>query len=101
MSPKAAPPPQTLEQKLDQIILHLEKLDKRDRWRTIGGFFRFLINLIPLALLLLGSWYFVNHTSEFIKMMTDQAAKSAATFTKTESTSIFDQLMKQVAPAKK
>ncbi|MSR67796.1 hypothetical protein EXS65_03165 [Candidatus Peribacteria bacterium] len=102
MSPKVTPPPQTLEQKLDRIVLHLERLDKRDKMRTIGGGIRFFVNLIPLALFLGGGWYFINHTEEFMKMIADQAASSAAEYTKNQTKGgIFDQLMKQVTVPKK
>ncbi len=95
MSPKPTPPPQTLEQKLDTVILHLERLDKRDKMRTIGSSIRFFVNLIPLVLFLFGGWYFVNHSAEFLKIIFDQAAESTASYTKEQGTNFFDQFLKK------
>ncbi len=98
MPTKPIPVPETIEAKLDKIILHLEKIDKRDRLRMIGSFFRFLITLIPILLLLGSGWYFIQHSAEIMKMIADQAASSAASYTKEQSSGMFDQLMKQYAP---
>ena len=93
--------PVTVEAKLDQILFHLERMDRRDKLRMIGGFFRGLLGIIPLVLLLLSGWYFVNHGAEFMKMIADQAASSAAHYTKNQSNGMFDQFMKQYSIPKK
>jgi hypothetical protein len=93
--------PETTEMKLDRILFHLERMDKRDRLRTIGGFIRTLIAVIPIVLLLWSAWYFVDHGADLMKMVADQAAKSAAQYTKTQSNGMLDQLMKQYGAPKK
>jgi ATP-dependent Zn protease len=102
MPTKSAPAsaPETLESKLDKIVLHLERLDKRDRWRTIGGFFKFLVSLIPVLFLLGSAWYFLQHSGDIMKMIADQAASAASKYTQNQSQGMFDTLMKQVAPKK-
>ncbi len=98
---KSTPVPETIEVKLDKILHHLESLDKRDKWRTVGGFFKFLINLIPILFLLGSAWYFIEHGTDIMKMIADQAASSAAAYTKDQGSGMFDQLMKQVTVPKK
>ena len=95
------PKPVTVEAKLDAIIFHLERMDKRDRLRTIGAFIHGLIALVPIAFLLWSAWYFVNNGAEFLKMVADQAARSAAAYTKSQSSGMFDQFMKQYSIPKK
>ena len=70
-------------------------MDKRDRLRTWGGLIRSIIALIPVVLILWSAWYFYAHGAEFMKMISDQAAKSAAEFTKNQGNSLYDQIMKQ------
>ncbi len=67
---------------LREIRMRLEKMDKRDRLRTVGGFFRSIINIIPVILLLWSSWYFYKHGPEIINMISLQAATSAASLAK-------------------
>lgn len=98
---KSTPVPETIECKLDKIILHLEKIDRRDRVRMIGGYFKFLISLIPIVFLLVSAWYFIEHGGDILKMIADQAASSAAAYTKDQGSGMFDQLMKQVTVPKK
>ncbi len=67
----------TVEDKLDFIIMYLERMDKRDRLRTWGGFIRGLLGLIPLAIMLASVWYLINHGDEFLQKITEQAARQA------------------------
>ena len=77
-------------------------MDRRDRWRTVGGFFRSLIAIIPVILLLWSAWYFVQHGAELMKMIANQAASSAAEYTKGQSQGMLDQFMNQYSyPNKK
>ncbi len=100
MPPAPVQNPTALEAKLDEIILHLQRLDKRDKWRTVGGSIRTAITLIPLILLLGSAWYFVQHGAEFMKMVADQAAKSAATYTQTQSQSLYEKFLNQYSTPK-
>ncbi len=68
----------TTDEKLGAILEHLKNLDRRDRWRTWGGFFRGLISIIPVIVLLWSVWYTIQHGQELLEMITKQAAKQAA-----------------------
>ena len=69
------------EELLEMILYHMQRIDKRDKWRAIGGFIRSLISLIPIALLVVSTWYFVKHSDEVIKnitkTMTEQMTSAA------------------------
>jgi hypothetical protein len=67
----------TTDDKLEEILEHLRNMDKRDRLRTIGGFFRGLLGIIPI-LALLGSIYVAYyHTDDLMRMIGEQAAQQA------------------------
>lgn len=70
--------PLTTDQKMDLIVKHLERLDKRDRLRMIGGTIRSIIGLIPLLLLLGSIWYLYQHGDQFMKDLLKKSAKDAA-----------------------
>ncbi|MEK7218714.1 MAG: hypothetical protein AAB728_04585 [Patescibacteria group bacterium] len=74
-------PPETSDDKIDTIIYHLERMDRRDRLRMWGGFFRGLIALIPILIFLFATWYSIRHMDEIIQKVTSEAAKQAASFT--------------------
>lgn len=71
----------TTEDKLDAIVMHLERLDKRDRLRTWGGFVRTILGFIPLIFFIVTAWYFYNHTDEILTKITEQAAEAALKMT--------------------
>lgn len=73
--------PSTTDDKLDAILSYLDRMNRRDRLRTWGGFVRALISLIPMAVFLYGTWYSVTHMDEIIQTITSAAAKQAASFT--------------------
>lgn len=77
--------PESIEEKIDVMIACLQRMDKRDRIRTWGGFVRSLISLIPIALFVWSTWYFIAHSDEIMQKMTKYAAESAATMTKDNS----------------
>lgn len=85
----------TTEEKLDEIILHLKHLDKRDRTRMIWSTVKSVLTLIPLFLLLGSSWYFITHWDDLLKQITSMAASSAAEYTTDKSQGLFEQIMKQ------
>ncbi|MDA1208911.1 MAG: hypothetical protein O2904_02665 [bacterium] len=83
--------PQNTEDKLDVIILHLERMDRRDRIRMIGGFFRSILGLLPILLTLFALWYTYNHGDELLEKITKQAAQEAANITTESAGSIVRQ----------
>lgn len=86
---------ETTNDRLDEIILHLKRMDRRDRLRMWGGTIRSIIALIPLIIFLWGAWYFYNHTEEVMKAVMNQAASSAADYTKSNGQGMFDKLLQQ------
>jgi hypothetical protein len=92
--------PNKVEDKLDEIIAHLRTMDARDRLRTWGGFVRSLIAIIPVIFLLWSVWYFAAHGTEFMKMIADTAASSAAEATKNQGQGLYEQMMKQYSVPK-
>lgn len=84
--------------KLDQIIAILDKMNRRDRLRTIGGAIRSIIAIIPIVLLLWSAWYFSQHGTELLKQLSDQAVKSAAGY---NQQSIMDQAKQYIQQMKK
>jgi hypothetical protein len=87
--------PVATEEKLDEIVSCLRRMDKRDKLRTIGGFIRGLFSLIPIVVLLGSLWYFASHGEELMKMIANQAASSAAQYTQGQGQGLVDELMKQ------
>lgn len=69
-------PKKTMEEKLDDIVAILHRMDRRDRMRMIGSTVRSLIGLIPLILLLWSTWYLIAHGEEFIQRITEQTVKN-------------------------
>ncbi len=82
-------------EKLDLIAEYLRRMDQRDRLRMWGGFFRTLIAIVPMIVFLWSLWYFANHADELMKKIANQAASSAAEYTKQNSQGMVEQLMKQ------
>ena len=74
-------PTTTTDQKLDAIVRHLERLDKRDRLRTWGGFVRAILGFIPLVIFIVSTWYLYNHADDILKKITEQAAEQALKMT--------------------
>ena len=101
MSNDIAKPTTTTDEKLDEIILHLKRMDKRDRMRMWGSTLHTIITLIPLVLLVVSSWYFLTHWQDVMKQVTSMAPSSAAEYTKNQSQGFFDSIMKQYAVPKK
>lgn len=81
-------PPATVEDKLDEIIRCLHRLDKRDRARTIGGFFKSLIGFIPIIILIGSVWYAYRYGDELLEKIAQQAAKQAAIMTEQGTDSV-------------
>jgi len=90
----------SIEEKLDEIIVHLKKMDARDRVRMWGGFIRSIISLVPLIIFVWSTWYLIQHGPELMKQIADTAASSAAEYTKSQGQGVVDQWLKEYAPKK-
>ncbi len=79
MPDEVVPPVQTTtDEKLQQILNHMERMDKRDKLRTYGGFIRNAITVTPVLIFLFSAWYFYQHGPELLQQITDMTVKSAA-----------------------
>ncbi|MFA7681733.1 MAG: hypothetical protein WCX61_01760 [Candidatus Peribacteraceae bacterium] len=87
--PKKTTPTST-EEKLEEILLHLRRLDKRDRLRTFGGFFKGLISLIPIIVLVWSLWYMYQYGDQLLEKISASAAKQAAIVTEQQKDSLIN-----------
>lgn len=69
--------PQSVEDKMDIIIRHLEKMDRRDRTRMIASYFRTMIWLGSVLFFVWSTWYLIAKgpelMTEMTKMMMEQS----------------------------
>lgn len=91
--------PQTTDEKLDVIIDHLARMDRRDRIRTWGHFVHSLIALIPIIIFVWSTWYFATHATEIMGAIAEQSAKAASKYTQEQSGNMLEQL-KNMIPKK-
>lgn len=94
MSEKEIPP--TTEGKLEEILVHMRKMDARDRLRTWGGFFRSLISFIPIIILVWSTWYFFVNGDKFMEKITDLAAQKAKEVSEEQAGSMTEQLRRML-----
>lgn len=71
------PPAKPAESELTQILSILQRMDKRDRWRTIGGFIRGVIGMIPVAIAVFLTWYTITYGDQLLEKITSMAATQA------------------------
>ena len=85
-------PPLSDSETLQQILVHLERMDKRDRIRTWGGMIRSAIAIVPVILFLLASWYAYYNIDAIIKKISEESAKQAAKYTEQQSADFLEQM---------
>ncbi len=78
-----------IEVQLTTLVDTLDRMNRRDRLRTIGGFFRSIMTILPVLLVLWSAWYFAQHSEEIMKKIIDQTTEAAAAKT---SSMTFDEL---------
>ncbi len=93
--PRPITPTSAIEEKLDEILVHLRKMDKRDRSRMFGGYLKTIVSLISIGTLLWSVWYFAVHGQELMKGIAGVAASAAADATKNQSQSLYDSIINQ------
>lgn len=86
-----SPAPLSNDEKLDVIIMHLSRMDRRDRLRTIGSFIRGIIGLIPIIIVLAATWYTVKYGDTLLQKITSMAAEQAGRVA-VQNSGIVDQL---------
>ena len=82
----------TTDEKLDLIVGYLHRMDKRDRLRMVGGFFRGLIGILPVIILLVSVYYFYINGDQLIEKISSSAAEQAARVTSQNANKIIDVL---------
>ncbi|MBU2213608.1 hypothetical protein KKC44_02485 [Patescibacteria group bacterium] len=88
---KAEAPPKNTEEKLDAILGHLAAMDRRDRLRTIGGFIKSIITIIPVIILVASVWYAYKYGDQLLEKIAQQAAKQAAIVTEQQGSAVIQQ----------
>lgn len=87
--------PKTVEEKMDVIIAHLERIDRRDRMRMWGGVFHSILTIVPIVFFAWSTWYLYAHFDEVMGAMMRQAGASAAASTGQG----YEDIMKQIQEA--
>jgi uncharacterized membrane protein (GlpM family) len=80
------------DDKLDIIIGHLEKMDRRDKLRMRAGFIKGMISIVPGIVFIIGLWYFYQHGDEIIAKIAKTAAEQAMEATKAGTDGLMQQL---------
>ncbi|MDD4287941.1 MAG: hypothetical protein PHO20_04450 [Candidatus Peribacteraceae bacterium] len=62
---------------LEQILTILKRMDRRDRMRTIGGFIRSVLSLIPIVIVVFFTWYTIKYGDQLLEKITSMAAQQA------------------------
>ena len=60
------PPPETTDERLDLIIEHLERINRRGRMAAVRGFFHGIFSLVKWGLIFFVAYYFYTHTAELM-----------------------------------
>jgi hypothetical protein len=60
------------EELLELLLVHMQNMDRRDYWRTIGGFFKGVLTLIPMILFLVSTWYIYAYRDTILQQITTQ-----------------------------
>ena len=79
---------------LRQIVERLDRLDRRDRLRTWGGFFRSLLGIAPALFFLWAAWYGVTHIDDIIRKVAAESAKATAQYTQQQTSNFVEEMQK-------
>ncbi|MCB9808310.1 hypothetical protein H6770_03570 [Candidatus Peribacteria bacterium] len=74
--------PTSTDAKLEEIIEHLRRMDKRDRMRMFGASIKGIISIIPVLVFLWGAWYMYQNGDAVLQKIAAEAAKQAAQVSK-------------------
>ncbi|MFH1444568.1 MAG: hypothetical protein ABIG34_04235 [Candidatus Peregrinibacteria bacterium] len=61
----------------EQILEILQRMDRRERLRTIGGFIRGIFSLIPIVIVIFFTWYTIKYGDQLLQKITSMAAEQA------------------------
>ncbi len=92
MPAPTAPNEDRLLARLDEIAIHLEHLDRRDKvrmtWSTVRGVFHAAVALFFIG----SSFYLFSHMTEIIQTIAQESAKQAMEYSKAGSDNFLKQL---------
>ncbi len=88
--------PAAADSQLTEILELLRRMDKRDRLRTWGGFFRSILHLIPLIIIIWSSWYAFANWETLLKEVSKAAAEQSAAIMQKQGNGISKQLQEQM-----
>lgn len=88
--------PVSANAQLAEILELLRRMDKRDKLRTWGGFFRSILHLIPLALIIWSTWYAFANWETLLKEVSKAAAESSAAVMQNQGSGFSKQLQDQL-----
>lgn len=60
------------EELLELVLAHMQNMDRRDYWRTVGGFFQGFFTMIPMLLFLVSTWYLYAYRDTILQNITEQ-----------------------------
>lgn len=84
--------PKTTDGKLEEMLLHLRRMDKRDKMRMWGSFVKGIIGIVPAIIFLWGTWYLYQNGDAVLQKIAAEAAQQAAKVTEQSAGSILQQL---------
>jgi hypothetical protein len=94
-NPQPAVPKTTDEkilERLDEISMHMKRLDTRDRWRTAGSTIRGVLSFVPFLISVWFAWYLYAHFDDVMRSAMRAAAEHTMEATKNGSNTLMDQL---------
>jgi len=81
----------TTDDKLDIIISHLQRFEKREKLRMWGSFVRNVISLIPVLIFIAATWYTVKYGDVLLQKITSMAAEQAGRVAAQNANGLIDQ----------
>ena len=70
-----------MEERLDLILDYLHRAERRDRWRTVAGFIRNFILILPFLAFLGSLWFVYVHGDDLIDAVSQRMARQSAAYT--------------------
>lgn len=84
--------------RLGEISVHLRNLDRRDRRRAIWSWAKGAVGLAIFMSAIFGSWYFVGHLSEIMKLMAQESTRQSQQMIKSGSENFLEQIKNVLNP---
>lgn len=82
-----------MEEKMDLILEYLHRIDRRERWKVIGGTIRSIIGLLPVLIVLWFAWYLQWHGKELLQTLSTSMAKNMSIFTENNTNRLLQEFL--------